>query len=304
MPKITIENGLKVHYWQMGKKNKPNVVLLHGLGGNLAVWYAGVIQRLRKDFRQTTLDLFGHGRTDEPPEGHKLRDILDDIMRFWDALGIDRAHIVGHCWGGDLALNIAHLWPDRVERIVLIETVLGDLAEMYAGTDWVGWAYFTTEIEKHTGIPVPDDKYDDLEYLIRRIQETPLMHGIARGRKRKQHAQEQIERMIDGIEMLRRAKNQDEALRDFIGDVVEANMHQIEHETLLLYEADSLFMPSHDVFKREMPNTVSAFVPPAEIKHLSVLDHSKIMAEYIGEFLTTGDIANVILPDELLQVAG
>lgn len=298
MPKIQI-NGLKYHYWQVGLPGAPNVLMLHGLGGNLAVWYAGLVQNLWSDFYLTTVDMAAHGNSDSPGPGYTLDRMLDDMRLFLDRLGIDKVHIIGHCLGGDLALNFALVYPERVGRVIIIETVLADLAHLYASPDWEGWAYYAAELEKYTGELIPTEQRNDPAYLLQKIQEAPLMHGVARGRKRNP---KHIERMVQGMEMIRQAHAEladlEEAnLQKFMASVTVDNLHQIPHPVLMIYEQDSFFLSSHDELRSRLPNTQSAFVPPAAIKHLSVLDRSKTMAAYCLAFLRTGTVAYVTAED-------
>ena len=76
MPKFIV-NGIQLHYLQVGKG--PDVVLLHGLGGNLAVWFLHLVDQLRDAFRITAYDLRGHGKSDMPPEGYTTAHMAEDL---------------------------------------------------------------------------------------------------------------------------------------------------------------------------------------------------------------------------------
>ncbi|HRA32284.1 MAG TPA: alpha/beta hydrolase, partial [Thermomicrobiales bacterium] len=67
MPKIVVRSGLKFHYQQVG--NGPDVVMIHGLTGNLAVWHLKIIPLLWDHYRITTYDLRGHGYSEVSASG-------------------------------------------------------------------------------------------------------------------------------------------------------------------------------------------------------------------------------------------
>src|SRR5438132_13773128 len=153
MPKIRV-GGLNFHYWQTGEG--PELVLVHGLGGNLAGWHLTMVPELQRDYRITTYDLRGHGRSDAPPGGYTTGDMADDLRALMDALRIEQAAVVGHSWGADIALHFALAHPDRVSQLALIEgALLAPLADQYRREDWEGWPYVTTTLEHLVGAPIP-----------------------------------------------------------------------------------------------------------------------------------------------------
>jgi pimeloyl-ACP methyl ester carboxylesterase len=98
----------------------PPILLVHGLIDSSWTWRK-VAPVLAMRHRVIVPDLFGHGGSAGPAGidyslgGHAgaLRDLLDD-------LGLDRVTVVGHSLGGGVALDFAYLFPERVERMVLV----------------------------------------------------------------------------------------------------------------------------------------------------------------------------------------
>ena len=118
MPKAAI-NGFDVHYQQMGQG--ADVVLLHGLFASLAFWYFSVMPGLAKSFRVTAYDLRGHGYTDIPNAGYTSSDMANDLHALLDHLQIERAHLVGHSFGGAVALQYTLIHPERVHSLTLAD---------------------------------------------------------------------------------------------------------------------------------------------------------------------------------------
>src|SRR4051794_29517134 len=98
-------NGIQLHYHRFGEG--PDVVMLHGITGNLAIWHHAMVPALRSAFRIITYDLRGHGYSDMPPTGYTTADHAMDLKHLLDVIGLDRAHLVGHSFGADIALHFA-----------------------------------------------------------------------------------------------------------------------------------------------------------------------------------------------------
>ena len=114
-------DGHLVHVEQAGA-GEP-VLLIHGFGESTYTWRK-VIPGLAADYRVIALDLYGFGYTERPHdresytrEGQAL--LILDVL---DALGVDRAHFVGHSYGGALTLYIAARYPERIRSMVLVDS--------------------------------------------------------------------------------------------------------------------------------------------------------------------------------------
>src|SRR5262249_43750182 len=130
-------NGIELHYQQNG--DGPNVVMIHGITGNLAIWHLEIVPALMSEYRLTTYDLRGHGYSDVPPTGYTTADHATDLRHLLDTLGIGRPHLIGHSFGADIALHFTVLFPERVDRLLLIEPGLAALTPLREREDWIGW---------------------------------------------------------------------------------------------------------------------------------------------------------------------
>jgi pimeloyl-ACP methyl ester carboxylesterase len=114
-------DGARLHYVDRG--TGPAVVLVHGLGGNLRNFYA-VVDRLAATCRVVAVDRPGSGYSTMISGAHPaLRAQATLIARFCGKLGLDRALLVGHSFGGALSLALALEHPDRLGALVLISTL-------------------------------------------------------------------------------------------------------------------------------------------------------------------------------------
>lgn len=113
-------NGLSFHVVDEG--TGPVVLFLHGFPDTGRMWRSQIGAVTDKGFRAVAPDLRGRGASDRPTEvgDYQLSSIVADVTGIMDALGIDRAHVVGHDWGAAVAWLVASLAPDRVDHLVVI----------------------------------------------------------------------------------------------------------------------------------------------------------------------------------------
>src|ERR1700733_231744 len=116
MPSLATRE-VRLNYLQFGT-GEP-LVLIHGLGANLSFWYFGAARILARTRCLLMYDLRGHGRSSMPREGYGLHQMVSDLVDLLDILGIERADIAGHSFGGRVALALAALHPHRVRNVVI-----------------------------------------------------------------------------------------------------------------------------------------------------------------------------------------
>ena len=108
-------NGVRLSYVEAGEGTP--VILVHGLASeHVGNWMLPrVFQRLSKRYRVIALDSRGHGKSDRPydPAQYGL-EMVDDIVRLMDHLGIAKAHVVGYSLGGFITLQLALKYPQRL----------------------------------------------------------------------------------------------------------------------------------------------------------------------------------------------
>ncbi len=103
----------------MGEGSGPPVVLIHGFGGDLNTWMFNQ-QTLAAAHRTIALDLPGHGGSEKRVDAGDVTGLGQAVAEVPQALGIERAHLVGHSLGGAIALDIALRHPARVASLSLI----------------------------------------------------------------------------------------------------------------------------------------------------------------------------------------
>lgn len=113
--------GADVHYVSAGPQGAPVVILLHGLLGSSANFAALVDDLAAQGFRLIALDRPPFGLSDKRADlNYTLDGQGDVVVGLMDALGIQRATLLGHSAGGPVAVNVALRFPERVEKLVLV----------------------------------------------------------------------------------------------------------------------------------------------------------------------------------------
>jgi 4,5:9,10-diseco-3-hydroxy-5,9,17-trioxoandrosta-1(10),2-diene-4-oate hydrolase len=112
-------DGISTRYVVKGQG--PPVLLIHGFGEFLEVWGYNV-SRLSEHFAVYALDLPGHGLSEEPRADYTLDYAARFVVDFMKTLEIERASLVGHSLGGLLCLKLAIDFPEKVDKLVLVDS--------------------------------------------------------------------------------------------------------------------------------------------------------------------------------------
>lgn len=115
-------DGAQIRVRLEGPADAPVIVLLHGFTMSLESW-DGWAERLSADYRIVRYDLLGHGLSGPDPLARYAPDERVDVLgRLLDALDIERATLGGNSFGGLVAWRFAAANPERVERLILVDS--------------------------------------------------------------------------------------------------------------------------------------------------------------------------------------
>jgi len=132
--------GFKTNYHDVGRGDP--VVLLHGSGPGVTAWanWNKLFPLLKDDFRVLAPDMAGFGFTErlENPV-YNMNNWVQQTIDFFNALKIEKAHLVGNSFGGALALTMAIKYPERVNKLTLMGS-MGVSFPITYGLDRV-WGY-------------------------------------------------------------------------------------------------------------------------------------------------------------------
>ncbi|HEY6901683.1 MAG TPA: alpha/beta fold hydrolase, partial [Puia sp.] len=137
MPVVKVR-GREVHYQELGlgvargaessaaggMKSDPTagtVVMVHGMLGNLAVYYFQIAPLLAEYFHVVLYDLKSHGMSERSEAGYDLDSMSDDLVGLMDVLGLRKVHLAGYSFGALIALKAAAKFAGRIDKLAIIE---------------------------------------------------------------------------------------------------------------------------------------------------------------------------------------
>ena len=97
----------------------PALLLLHGLGCDHTTWLP-VIAALSRRYTVIAPDLLGHGASAKPRADYSVGGYANGMRDLLTCLGIDKVTVVGHSFGGGVAMQFAYQFPERTERMILV----------------------------------------------------------------------------------------------------------------------------------------------------------------------------------------
>jgi pimeloyl-ACP methyl ester carboxylesterase len=260
MPRGAIGN-LTMHYQQVGKG--PDLVLIHGLCSNLALWYLSIVPRLADSFRITVYDLRGHGLSQVAPSGYRAVDLADDLKALIDHLNIETAHIVSHSFGGAIALAFARRYPDRLSTLTLADAWVPTLQPSPFNMDPEHWLQVRAKLT---------DSGVDIDYELPRVA-----HGFVEELIEQRHNPDTRGGSLEALESMF-GKGQSPVVRRWVklvrttsaaaefsdcsGIAVE-DLRRIEHPISIAFGARSRYLSTMRGLRRALRNSRCTVIPNA-----------------------------------------
>jgi pimeloyl-ACP methyl ester carboxylesterase len=138
-------NGIRLHYIEKGKGHL--IILLHGWPETSSSWNK-TINALSNEYRVVAPDLRGLGLSEHTSSGYDKKTIVADIKALIDYIGEKQAIIIGHDMGGKVAYVMAHLYPQLVAKLVLVDCLIPgtENADPLHGGAWHYGFHMSTEI--------------------------------------------------------------------------------------------------------------------------------------------------------------
>ena len=117
---IVAVNKINLHFVEY-KNNHPKLLCMHGLTAN-AFAFNGLVQAgLTKSWNVISVDLRGRGQSSKPAFAYSIKEHAMDIIGLLDYLKIDKISLCGHSFGGLLATYLAYKFPERVEKLIILD---------------------------------------------------------------------------------------------------------------------------------------------------------------------------------------
>ncbi|MBF4987162.1 alpha/beta fold hydrolase [Methylophilus sp. 14] len=105
------------------------LVLLHGLFGSADNW-GSIAKHFSQHYQVISVDLRNHGRSPHS-DTQTYPDMADDLLAVLDALGLSQVHLLGHSLGGKVAMQFATQYPDRVNKLIVVDMAMRAYPDRY-----------------------------------------------------------------------------------------------------------------------------------------------------------------------------
>ncbi len=122
IPKSCILSTGQFRYWEGGPKQAPAVLLLHSAVGDAEFSWSPIWDALAAEHRVIAPDMPGFGDS-EAPDGISLATVASALRELLNQLGVTRGTVVGNSFGVSAAISLASLYPECVERLVLVNGI-------------------------------------------------------------------------------------------------------------------------------------------------------------------------------------
>lgn len=119
MDQVVNINGIRTRYRQVG--SGPAVLVLHGWGASVEA-VDPILRSLAAQLTVYAVDLPGFGETGLPPAPWGVADYADWTRALMDALGLERPSLIAHSNGGRIAIHLASHHPERVDKLILVDS--------------------------------------------------------------------------------------------------------------------------------------------------------------------------------------
>lgn len=279
-------DGIRVHYQEFGSRQAPPMILIHGYTASAYVWRTAAPMLARAGFHVLAVDLIGFGYSEKPRWfEYSITAQTRAIERFMDRVGIGRAIIVGSSYGGAVAATLALDYPERVEKLVLVDAVINDDLQAHPILRLAS-IYGVGEIIT----PFLSDSKIFLRYRMNGTFARANRHMITEERM------ESIRRPLlaaDGHHSLLATSRNWRACR------IEHDAHLINQPTLIIWGEDDTVIPVTDGHKLHDTILHSRLVVLKDCGHVPHEERSELFCEIVSEFCRDrkGRVSSEVLND-------
>lgn len=222
-------DGIKIQLAVWEGKGKP-ILCIHGLTANCRCWDL-IASALAPHHKVIAMDLRGRGLSDSPQSGYSVDHHCKDVLALIEDLGLERLVLMGHSLGAFISLVFTALFPQRVERLILVDgggkLTENQMAKVFAGIkpslDRLGQVFpsFESYVSTMKQAPFLKPWNSFLENYFR--YEVEEVEGGVRSRVHPQHIEEEATnlRKVDTVQFYSKALSPTLILRATKGMLAE-----------------------------------------------------------------------------------
>ena len=283
-------DGMQVHYQEFGDPTHPKMILIHGYTASTYVWKTVAPQFADKGYHVIAIDLIGYGFSEKPSWfDYKIASQSRMIGRFMNRLGIGKATFVGSSFGGAISSWFTLDNPERVEKLVLVGSVINDKPAKNA-------------IFKVLGVPGVGETLspfliDSKAFLKFRMQ------GTLHETNHELITKERIETLLRPLKAADAHNSLLTTARNWDADRIEEDAHLINQQTLLIWGEHDNVIPKGNGAKLYDRILNSRLVVLKNCGHLPHEEKPELFMELVLEFCgdTKGRIKTTLIDEMTLE---
>ncbi len=264
-------DGATVHFQEFGTRENPTLLLVHGYTASTYVWHTVAPVLAENGFHVIAVDLIGFGYSDKPAWfDYKITSQARMISRLMDRLGIGTATLVGSSYGGAVSATIALDYPERVEKLILVDAACND--------DPKNHPIMKLAALRGVGELVTPFLIDSKVFMKVRMRGTlaPANHNLI--------TKERIASILRPLSAADAHRSVLETSRNWDANRIEEDAHLINHPTLIIWGENDTVIPIHN--GETLYNSIvhSRFVVLKDCGHVPPEEKPEIFAELVTEF--------------------
>jgi pimeloyl-ACP methyl ester carboxylesterase len=271
-------DGIRIHYQEFGDETRPTVLLIHGYTASVYVWKTAAPLLADAGFHVIAVDLVGFGYSEKPRSFEYSIDAQARIVaRFMDRVGVGRAVIVGSSYGGAVAATLALDYAARVEKLVLVDTVINDDLKRHP-------------ILRLVSVPGIGEIVTPFLSDSRALHRWRMRGSVADPALVTEERVESIRRPLyaaDGHHSLLATS------RNWHAERIGQDAYLIEQPTLVIWGEDDTVIPVRDGYKLHGEIAGSRLVVLKDCGHMPQEEQSQRFCERIVEFCGTHPARNI-----------
>lgn len=254
----------------------PEVVLLHAVTSNLAVWvFGGLFEALLDAYRVTAYDLRGHGHSGASPTGYTSSAMAEDFAAIHARLGLAPAFLVGHSFGAVVATHAATLFPERVRGLVLADPYFPGLKSVEPNFESANVWHDMKDVFRIAGAELGESV--DMARLFEVVESlAPAQLG-----RIQQELGPESTRWLSGFPKLARTSCGREILE--VAGLDEERILSVRQPVALLYDEESPFLATCRHLEARLVNCRVEIVPGA--RHVAPLQNPEAFNRLVRQCL-------------------
>jgi pimeloyl-ACP methyl ester carboxylesterase len=260
--KEIVINSIKTAWLSAGNFSDEcdTVILLHGAGAGAVTWYPNIAS-IAQFYRVIVPDIVGYGESDKPDASYDQEYFSNWLNSFLEALNLTKVYLVGSSQGGAIAMRFTLEYPQKVEKLVLVNSAgLGAKPKFlpFLGMVWMNL------------LPSKLANKFSSRYLVVKSKNKSQYHG---------YYSIEVIKSLGGKNVFLQGKGA------VVSKIPEYDLKKIKQKTLIIVGENDLFFSINysELASKIIPNAKLRIIPSAG--HMASIDQPKIFNEILIEFL-------------------